>query len=277
MTTTSTGATTSTSTGCRGTALVRRPTGNLGAGIVTHIERSVVDEGLALQQHDAYRAALTAAGWDVREVDPAPEQPDACFVEDTVVVVGRTAVLGRSGAEERRGEAAGTEKCLRALDLEVVRIESPGTLDGGDVLQVGDRVYVGRGGRTNAEGIRQLRHHLAPLGRTVVAVRLVDVLHLKSAVTALPDGTFLSLPDLLEPGVFPPGRPVLEEGGCHVVPLDDHRVLISASAPHTSALLEDLGFELSVVDISEFEKLEGCVTCLSVLIPAVPSSKEKHS
>lgn len=264
--------TTTSTPGHRGTALVRRPTGNLGAGIVTHIERSVVDEDLALEQHEAYRAALAAAGWDVREVDPAPDHPDACFVEDTVVVAGRTAVLGRSGAEERRGEVAGTEKALTELGLDVVRIEAPGTLDGGDVLQVGDTVYVGRGGRTDAEGIRQLRRHLAPTGRTVVPVRLVDVLHLKSAVTALPDGTFLSLPELLEVGVFPPGRPVLEEGGCHVVPLDEHRVLISASAPRTAALVEDLGFELAVVDISEFEKLEGCVTCLSVLIPAVPTS-----
>jgi len=135
------------------------------------------------------------------------------------------------------------------------------------VLQVGDTVYVGRGGRTNGAGIGQLRALLAPLGRTVIAVPLVNVLHLKSAVTALPDGTFLLLPQLVPAGLFPGVRPVDEESGCHVVPLGGDQVLIAASAPRTAELLDDLGFTPVVVDISEFEKLEGCVTCLSVLLP----------
>jgi dimethylargininase len=151
--------------------------------------------------------------------------------------------------------------------LRTARIEEPGTLDGGDVLQAGRSVYVGRGGRTNGAGIRQLRALLAPLGRTVIAVPLGEVLHLKSAVTALPDGTFLLLPHLVPAGLFPAVRPVGEEGGCHVVPLGGDRVLIAASAPRTAQLLDDLGFTPVVVDISEFEKLEGCVTCLNVLLP----------
>jgi dimethylargininase len=248
-------------------ALVRPPTPDLADGIVTHIERVPLDLDLAVEQHAGYRAALAAAGWDVLEVEPAPGCPDAVFVEDSVVVVENLAVLTRSGAEIRRGESAGTEKVVRDLGLDVVRITEPGTLDGGDVLQVGSVVYVGRGGRTNAEGIRQLREHLAPLGRTVVPVRLEAVLHLKSAVTALPDGTFLALPELIEPGVFPPARPVDEEAGCHVVPLGGGQVLISSAAPRTIDKIADLGFTPRVVDISEFEKLEGCVTCLSVLIP----------
>ena len=94
-------------------------------------------------------------------------------------------------------------------------------------------------------------------------------------MTALPDGTFLALPDLLEPGVFPASRPVDEEAGCHVVPLGGDEVLISAAAPRTVDRLADLGFTPRVVDISEFEKLEGCVTCLSVLIPGPhPVNKE---
>jgi dimethylargininase len=151
--------------------------------------------------------------------------------------------------------------------LRTARIEEPGVLEGGDVLQAGRTVYVGRGGRTNGEGIRQLRSLLAPLGRTVIAVPLGNVLHLKSAVTALPDGTFLLLPELVPAELFPAVRPVTEEGGCHVVPLGGDRVLIAASAPCTARFLEDLGFTPVVVDISEFEKLEGCVTCLSVLLP----------
>ncbi len=250
----------------RRTALVRRPTADLVDGIVTHIERAEIDVDRALEQHAGYRAALTGAGWAVHEVEPAPGCPDAVFIEDTVVVVDRVAVLTRPGALARRDEIAGTETAVRELGLDVRRIEAPATLDGGDVLQVGDRVYVGRGGRTNAEGIRQLRALLQPLGRTVVPVGLEAVLHLKSAVTALPDATFLVLPELLEAGVFPTGRPVLEEAGCHVVPLDDERLLISDSAPRTAERLADLGFTPVVVDISELEKLEGCVTCLSVLI-----------
>ncbi len=255
-----------------GIALVRRPTEDLADGIVTHVERVPVDPDLAAEQHAGYRAALASAGWEVREVEAAPGCPDAVFVEDTVVVVEGTAVLTRSGAERRRAEVDGTEATVRELGLDVVRITGEGTLDGGDVLQVGDTVYVGRGGRTNAEGIRQLRGHLAPLGRTVVPVGLEAVLHLKSAVTALPDGTFLALPELLEPGVFPVARPVTEEAGCHVVPLGGDRLLISASAPRTVDRLADLGFTPVVVEIGEFEKLEGCVTCLSVLVPPVPTA-----
>ena len=167
----------------------------------------------------------------------------------------------------RRAEVAGVATILQSLGLRSAAIHEPATLDGGDVLQAGHTVYVGRGGRTNGAGIRQLRALLAPLGRTVIAVPLSNVLHLKSAVTALPDGTFLLLPQLVPAGLFPAVRPVQEEGGCHVVPLGADRVLIAASAPRTAELLDDLGFTPVVVDIGEFEKVEGCVTCLSVLLP----------
>lgn len=258
------------STTVRGTALVRPPTADLTRGIVTHIARTPVDVELASEQHAGYCDALAAAGWTVHAVEAAPGCPDAVFIEDTVVVVDGTAVLTRPGAPSRRDEVAGVENAVRTLGLELGRIEGSGTLDGGDVLQVGDRVYVGRGGRTNAEGIRQLRTLLTPHVRTVVPVQLVSVLHLKSAVTALPDRTFLALPELLEAGVFPPTRPVDEEAGCHVVALDHEHVLISSSAPRTADRLSNLGFTPVVVDIGEFEKLEGCVTCLSVLVPADP-------
>jgi dimethylargininase len=254
----------------RGIALVRRPSRRLAEGLVTHIERRDVDVARARRQHEAYRAALTEAGWQVREVAPAYHCPDSVFVEDTVVVCDGLAVITRPGAAQRRPEVAGTEKAVREAGLEVVRIEATGTLDGGDVLQVGSTVYVGRGGRTNDEGVAQLRGRLATRGRRVIPVSLRDVLHLKSAVTALPDGTLLALPDLLEATALRHSvRPVDEEAGCHVVPLGDDLVLLAASAPRTAALAADLGFTPVVVDISEYEKLEGCVTCLSVLIPGV--------
>jgi dimethylargininase len=250
-----------------GTSLIRPPSSRLAEGIVTHIGRAEVDVALARTQHAAYADALAASAWTVRPVPAADDCPDSVFVEDTVVVCEDLAVLTRPGAAARRPEVAGVAALIGPLGLRVARIETPGTLDGGDVLQAGQVVYVGRGGRTNGAGIRQLRALLAPLGRTVIAVPLRRVLHLKSAVTVLPDGTFLLLPNLVPPDLFPAVRPVPEEGGCHVVPLGGDRVLIAASAPRTAALLEDLGFTPVVVDISEFEKLEGCVTCLSVLLP----------
>jgi dimethylargininase len=248
--------------------MVRPPSSRLAEGIVTHISRSAVDVELARTQHAAYASALAGSGWKVEQVPVAEDCPDSVFVEDTVVVCDDLAVLTRPGAPQRRPEVDGVAPVMASLGLRTARIEAPGTLDGGDVLQAGTTVYVGRGGRTNGEGIRQLRALLAPLGRTVTGVPLGEVLHLKSAVTALPDGTFLILRDLVPAALFPAVRPVTEESGCHVVPLGGDRVLIAASAPRTAASLEDLGFTPVVVDIGEFEKLEGCVTCLSVLLPA---------
>jgi dimethylargininase len=250
-----------------GTALVRAPSSRLDEGIVTHLTRTPVDVALAREQHAAYAGAVAACGWTVAQAPAADDYPDSVFIEDTVVICDDLAVLTRPGAVVRRPEVAGVAGLVRSMGYRTAEIEEPGTLDGGDVLQAGRTVYVGRGGRTNGAGIRQLRALLAPLGRTVVAVPLGEVLHLKSAVTGLPDGTFLLLPQLVPAGLFPAVRPVQEEAGCHVVPLDADRILIAASAPRTAELLADVGFLPVVVDISEFEKLEGCVTCLSVLLP----------
>jgi dimethylargininase len=239
----------------------------MAEGIVTYGERAPVDAGLAARQHEAYVAAVADAGWAIREVPAADELPDSAFVEDTLVVCGDLAVLTRPGAAERRAELAGTEEAVRALGLELARIEEPGTLDGGDVLRVGTTLYAGRGGRTNADGIRQLRRLAAPRGFAVVPVPLHAVLHLKSAVTALPDGTVVVAdPTVLDTSPFPALRTVPEEAGSHVTLLGDGTVLMAASAPRSAELFDDLGFDVVAVDIGEFEKMEGCVTCLSVLV-----------
>jgi dimethylargininase len=248
-----------------GTGLVRAPSSRLADGIVTHISRTSVDVSLARTQHTAYVETLSANGWEVEDAPAADDCPDSVFIEDAVVICEDLAVLTRPGAAARRPEIPGVAQAVGDLGLRTATIQEPGTLEGGDVLQVGSTVYVGRGDRTNGDGIRQLRSLLAPLGRNVIAVPLGDVLHLKSAVTALPDGTFLLLPGLVPAELFPAVRPVDEEAGCHVVPLGGDRVMIAASAPRTAELLDSLGFTPVVVDISEFEKLEGCVTCLSVL------------
>ncbi len=253
-------------------ALVRTPSPRLGDGLVTHIERSEVDVDLARRQWQAYVDALHAAGWTTTEVEPADDHPDGVFVEDTMVVYGDLAVIARPGADERRGETAAAEAAVRAHGYRIAHIEAPGTLDGGDVLKHGDRVWVGLGGRTNEAGVDQLRELLAPLGAEVVGVPVAKVLHLKSAVTALPDGTVIGhLPLVDDPDVWA-GHflAVPEESGAHVVLLGGSTVLMAASAPASAALFRDRGLDVVTVDISEFEKMEGCVTCLSVRLRGVP-------
>ncbi|WP_405592900.1 dimethylargininase [Streptomyces sp. NBC_01092] len=246
-------------------ALIRRPSPRLAEGLLTHIEREKVDLDLAVEQWETYTEALRTHGWETIEVDPADDCPDSVFVEDTVVMYRNVALITRPGAESRRDEIEGVEEAVASLGCSVNWIWEPGTLDGGDVLKVGDTIYVGRGGRTNAAGVQQLRAAFEPLGARVVAVPVSKVLHLKSAITALPDGTILGrIPQLDAPSLFPRFLPVPEESGAHVVLLGGDKLLMAASAPKTAELLADLGHEPVLVDISEFEKLEGCVTCLSV-------------
>jgi len=246
-------------------ALVRRPSSRLAEGLVTHIERTPVDADLAVRQWQQYVDALEAHGWTTVEVPAIDDCPDGVFVEDTMIVYGDLAVIARSGADERRPEAAEAERMVAAEGYRITHITEPGTLDGGDILKIGSTVYAGRGGRTNDEGIRQLREAFAPLGAEIRAVPVQKVLHLKSAVTALPDGTVIGYEPLVDdPQAFESFRPMPEEAGAHVVLLGEDRLLMAASAPESAKLLEHLGYTPVVVDISEFEKLEGRVTCLSV-------------
>ena len=248
-------------------ALVRRPGPLLADGIVTHLDRTPVDLDLARSQWQGYVAAFTTAGWDVVEVEPADEHPDAVFVEDPVVVHGDLAVIARSGAPERRGEVAGVERAVRELGLRVAHIQAPGTLDGGDVLRCGGTAYVGLGGRTNGVGLQQLARHLREFGVRVQAVPVERALHLKSACTALPDGTVVGWgPVVDDKDAFPVYEDVAEEGGAHVVALGERHLLMAKSAPRTAASYRERGYTVTEVDVSEFEKLEGCVTCLSVRV-----------
>jgi N-dimethylarginine dimethylaminohydrolase len=249
-------------------ALVRIPASNLDEAELTHIERMPVDKARADEQWDNYCAALVAEGWETVEVDAAPELADSVFVEDAVVLFGDLAVITSPGAESRRPEVEAVERAVRAIPgLTVERIELPGTLDGGDVLKVDSTVYVGASSRTNAEGIRQLRALLTPHGYSVVAVPVSKALHLKSTLTALPDGTIIGDPALIdEPRLFPRFLPVPEPEGVAVVELSNETLLMSSAAPKTAAMLSGLGYRVVTVDIGEFEKLEGCVTCLSVRV-----------
>ena len=248
-------------------ALVRMPSSRLAEGEVTHQERVPVDVDLADAQWEAYVEALRSEGFTPVDVALADDLPDSVFIEDVLVMMGATAVVTRPGAESRAAEVVAAEQTARELGLRIERIVEPGTLDGGDVLAIGDVLYVGRGGRTNAEGIRQLRAIASRHGRTVVAVPVTKALHLKSAVTALPDGTVIGHPSLVDDvSMWRSFLPVPEVEGGHVVVLSNDAVLMSASAPLTAELIRSLGYRVVTVEISEFEKLEGCVTCLSVLV-----------
>jgi dimethylargininase len=249
----------------RNIALVRRPSSRLAEGIVTHIERQQIDYERALRQWGGYVETMSSAGWEIVEVPAAEDCPDSVFIEDTMVVYKNVAVISRPGADTRRAEVVDAEKTVEGLGYSLNRIRPPATLDGGDVLKVGSTVYVGRGGRTNALGVGQLRAILSPLGATVATVPIESVLHLKSAVTALPDGTVIGYRPLVDHvTAFPRFLAVPEESGAHVVLLGDGRLLIAADCPRSAAMFADLGYQPVVVDISEFQKLEGCVTCLSV-------------
>lgn len=259
-----------------GHLLVRRPSPALADGELTHIDRTPVDPLLALRQWRGYVDAFASRGWAVHEVEPADGHPDGVFIEDTVVVFDDLAVLASPGAASRRGELRGVEAALSALPagmgLRTARIVEPGHLDGGDVLKVGRTVYVGLTTRTDADGVAQLAALVEPRGWQVVAVPVSKALHLKSAVTVLPDGTVVGYPPLVDdPGVFPVFLAVPEQRGTAVVdlgasPSGGRALLMSSDAPRTAALYAARGFAVVRAPISEFEKLEGCVTCLSVRI-----------
>jgi dimethylargininase len=226
-----------------------------------------VDLDRAARQWQGYVDALRDHGWRIIEAEPLDDCPDGVFVEDAAVVLGGLAVLTRPGAPERRAEVDSVAAALEGLGLDFARIEAPGILDGGDVMAAGQTVYVGLGGRTDAEGARQLGEVLAPAGLSLVTVPLSKVLHLKSAATALPDGSVIGYPGALdEPGLFPRFVAAPEEAGAHVVRLGDGALLMAAGAPRTAELLADRGYRPVEVDIGEFEKLEGCVTCLSIRV-----------
>ncbi|HEV7742711.1 MAG TPA: N(G),N(G)-dimethylarginine dimethylaminohydrolase [Pseudolysinimonas sp.] len=247
-------------------ALVRPTSRKLAEGQLTHLERVPVDVDLAERQWADYCDTLDTWGFETVRVAGDDELPDSVFIEDAVVMFDDLAVLTSPGAETRRAETDAVGETLHALGIETAALELPGTLDGGDVLKIDRTVYVGHGGRTNADGIRQLRALLTPRGWVVVGVPVTKVLHLKSAVTALPDGTVIGFPDEIDhPELFPRFLPVPERGAAVVV-LSDDTVLMAGSVPKSTALVESLGYRVITVDISEFEKLEGCVTCLSVRV-----------
>lgn len=235
---------------------------------LTHLARTPIDVQAARAQHAAYEALLTSLGCDVRRVGSAPTYPDAVFIEDTAIVLDDVAVITRPGAESRRGETAAVADALAPL-RRLVHIESPGTLDGGDVLVIGRAVYVGMTARTNAAGIAQLRTVLAPFGYAIKGVPVTGCLHLKTAVTALDDQTVLLNPSWVSASVFAAYRVLTvdpdEPMAANVLRIGASLVY-GAAYPRTLARIRAAGFAPVTVDASELAKAEGAVTCCSLVL-----------
>jgi dimethylargininase len=240
----------------------------IASGELTHLARTPIDIDTARAQHAAYIRALIALGCEVHEVEPAPEFPDSVFIEDTAVVFDEIAVITRPGAESRRGETAAVERALAPI-RRLAHIAAPGTLDGGDVLVVGKRVVVGRTGRTNDDGIAQLRTLLAPFDYTVEGIDVTGCLHLKSAATALDDATVLVNPawigaDALA-GLARIAVDPAEPTAANIVRVGN-ALLYGAEYPRTLARLKARGYVPVCVDASELAKAEGAVTCCSLVL-----------
>jgi dimethylargininase len=249
------------------TVIVRAPGPRVVDGIVAYRERVRVDAARARDQWDRYVAGFVRNGWTVVHAPDLPGAPDGVFVEDTAVVYGEVGIITRPGVQPRRDETTGMREVMSGLGLAVHELQPPATLDGGDVLKVGDVVYVGLSTRTDSAGAGQLAEILEPLGAQVVAVPVTGALHLKSCVTALPDGTVLGHGAVgVDAAVFASFLSVPEESGAHVVVLDESTVLLAADCPRTQRMLAERGYRTEVVDVSEFQKLDGCVTCLSVRV-----------
>lgn len=249
-------------------ALVRAVPDTLAAAELTHLERVPVDVARARTEHDGYCRLLEQLGLSLVWAPSTHDLPDSTFVEDAVVVIDDHAILTRPGAASRRAEPATLRPVLEARGLVVDALASPATLDGGDVLQVGDDLFVGRTERTNDAGIRQLATLAARHARRVVPVTVEGVLHLKTAATALPDGTIIRLAGAVERSAFA-GRLVVdaaEPSGGDVLLVGDH-VILPASAPDTAALVAARGWPVHTLELAELQKAESGPTCLSVLLP----------
>jgi len=230
--------------------------------------RPSIDVGLARAQHDRYRKHLEVAGYDIEEVPTDPEFPDCVFIEDTAVVIGSTAIVTRPGAPSRRGETGPVAAALSSR-FRLVDIEAPGTIDGGDVFIMKGVVYVGRSERTNEAGVDQLRAVAADQGLDLVPVSVNGALHLKSAVLPVDDETVLVAPDAVDEASLRGLRVVYEVAAERLrfsaLPLRDGRLLVTASAPQTAAVLEALGHDVVPIDVSQIQMADGGLTCMSIL------------
>lgn len=238
---------------------------------LTHLERTPIDAARAAAQHANYEQALRDAGFEVIRLPDLPEHPDAVFVEDTAILVDGHAVITRPGIASRMGEIESTAAGLTA-EFELHRI-SQGSVDGGDVLRIGRTLYVGRSTRTDAEGVNALAELVRPFGIKVVEAQLRDCLHLKTGATfagADTSGTPVLLCNerSVDPAQFAGVAPMTvnpeEPAAANCVCAGD-RLILPAGNPRTADRLRKRGFTVTQVDVSELQKAEAGVTCMSLI------------
>jgi dimethylargininase len=248
-------------------AIVRIPARNFAEGLTT-IRLGVPRFELVLTQHAEYCAALRGCGLNVTTLEADLDHPDSTFVEDTAVVTARSAILTRPGARSREQEVAAMRPVLQGFFPALMEIETPGTLDGGDICEAGEHFFLGVSQRTNEEGAQQLAAHLASAGFTseVVDVRgIQSILHLKSGVSYIGDNTLVLIEEMA--GIFPGYERIVaareESYAANCVQVND-RVLVAAGYPRLIGELRERGFFPLELDMSEFQKMDGGLSCLSL-------------
>jgi dimethylargininase len=247
-------------------ALAREVSPTIGDCELSFVERRPIDVDRAVAQHRAYCDALIALGLRVVVLPAEPALPDAVFVEDTAVAVDEVVIATLPGAESRRPEVITIAAELRRY-RPIAYMSGPGTVDGGDVLQLGRTLYVGRTARSTDEGIADLRAHLAPYGYHVEGVAVDGCLHLKSGVSYVGRNTILANGEWVDAAAFGDVEVVdvadSEPWAANAIAVGD-AVLVSAAFPETRRLLEGRGLRVVALDVSEFEKAEGGLSCLSI-------------
>lgn len=249
--------------------IVRRPAKSLVEGITSAPELGKPDYELALKQHDAYIDALKSCGVQVTVLEALEDYPDSCFVEDTAVLAKKCAIISNPGADTRRGESALMVDTIKKFynDDQIEYIKSPGTMEGGDVMMVGDHFYIGLSARTNEEGCRQFKEALAKYGYTCSVVSLEEVLHLKTGVNYIENNNMLVSGEFIEKEDFKSFNkilvPIEEAYGANCIWVND-TVIVPEGYPTVEKGVRDAGYKVIVTDTSEYRKLDGGLSCLSL-------------
>ena len=247
-------------------AIARRPGPNFSRGITTAVNASLPDFETLASQHAKYIATLKSVGLSVILLDALPDHPDAYFVEDTAVVKADVAIITNPGADARKGEEDTIAPVL-AQYRKTDRIRPPGTVDGGDVLQVDRHFFVGISERTNHEGAGQLGHILANYGYTYTTVPVGEGLHFKSSVNYVGKNTLLITEDFIGNEQIQGYDTIVvsrdESYAANTLFINDH-LLVPRGYPDTLEKLEALGFDIIELDTSEVRKMDGGLTCMSI-------------
>ncbi len=248
-------------------AIVREPAASLERGITSAPELGAPVYPTALEQHRAYVQALETCGLTVTPLDAEPDYPDACFIEDVAVCTRDFAMITAPGAETRRGEEARMDTVLGEFYDTLFHIQAPGTLEGGDVMMVGDHFYIGLSHRTNRPGAEQLIKALEQFGYTGSMVEMKEMLHLKTGLSYLEDNHLLITGEFTDMEVFSKFNRILvpdqETYAANCIRVNDY-VIVPRGFDRTREAIERAGFKTLAVDTSEYRKLDGGLSCLSL-------------